>query len=72
MAAYKNGIFVWVPKVAGTSITNALSAFNHYRLFTEKNIGSFKNAGLVTFCHLDIHQLCRAGIIKMDFFKFTS
>jgi Sulfotransferase family len=63
-------LFIWIPKTAGTSIAD------HYRLkIYLDNYREFNNDGNVTFGHIDVKLLLRAGVISKDYweqaYKFT-
>lgn len=69
MQDFKKGLFIWIPKVAGTSIADALSVFRHYRTINDTSLKSFKNKGVVSFGHIDVRALRREKVISARFYK---
>lgn len=70
-----DGLFVWVPKVAGTSIYKYLHPYGCVKLKSEEQARTFNNSGLVTFGHLSPTELKTSGIVTEEFlnkaFKFA-
>jgi len=71
MNDYRKGIFIWIPKAAGTSISDALSVFRHYRTIDDLSLGSFNGNrdGVVSFGHVDIMALRRKKIVPAQFYQ---
>jgi hypothetical protein len=71
MDDFKKGIFIWIPKVAGTSISEALSVFRHYRTIGDLSLRSFNGNrdGVVSFGHVDIMALRQEKIVSAGFYK---
>lgn len=75
-AHHDDSIFIWIPKNAGSSVYEVLRTHGLVKL---KTLGAarhcFRNAGRVTFGHMDIGALVDAGIVDREFvdgaFKFA-
>jgi hypothetical protein len=59
----RDGLFVWVPKTAGSSVYRALGAHGRVRELWDGSHTSFDNSGLVTFGHMDVRELVRSGVV---------
>src|SRR5690606_13707863 len=62
------GVFVWVPKTAGTSLWELL-ADNGGQKYTDPHEArwSFPGRGLVTFGHADLAALVAEGVVDAGF-----
>lgn len=76
-AVYKNAVFIWIPKAAGTSVFDMLESHGAVKAVEVSEIQSKwpKQNGVVTFGHMSYHQLVCQGIVSTDFdqsaFKFA-
>lgn len=72
---HPDAIFVWIPKVAGTSITALLEQEGAQILKRQSLLKQCTNAGITCFGHMKITDLAAAGIISQDYleraFKFS-
>lgn len=65
-----NVVFIWIPKCAGTSIYDQLRTHNCPKLKSlQAARHCFPQRGIVTFGHMDYHQLVEKGIVKESFDK---
>lgn len=69
-------VFIWIPKVAGSSIYRALRPYGCRRLNTLGTIEKdFESRGCVTFGHIDYHALIANGMVSTAFaneaFRFS-
>jgi hypothetical protein len=71
MDDYPAGIFIWIPKTAGTSVSEALSVFAHYRTIDDTSLKSFRGhrAGVVSFGHVTMAALRRSKIVSANFYN---
>ena len=72
----RDAIFIWTPKVAGTSIFRALKKYSQPHLESERPLlkrasgyEQFENQGLVSFGHVNVLNLYDQGIISAEFFN---
>jgi len=65
----KDVLFIWIPKVAGTSIYHILNKYNCSKLKDNKNTQDFENSGFVTFGHRSIPYLLETNVISKDYLK---
>jgi hypothetical protein len=70
-----NAVFIWIPKNAGTSMYHALRRYGCVKTKEAKRIKyQFSQRGLVTFGHMDYHELVKEGYVSEAFdrtaFKF--
>ncbi|MEM7200478.1 MAG: sulfotransferase family 2 domain-containing protein [Planctomycetota bacterium] len=64
----RDGVFVWVPKNAGTSLYEVLAAQGCIKLKTPEAVrAAFVQRGLVTFGHMSYTRLVAAGLVSADF-----
>lgn len=75
-AHHDDSIFIWIPKNAGTSVYEMLRGHGLVKLKTPGAARHhFRNAGRVTFGHMDLEALVDAGIVEREFvdgaFKFA-
>ncbi|MDJ0709527.1 MAG: sulfotransferase family 2 domain-containing protein [Woeseiaceae bacterium] len=71
----RNAVFIWIPKNAGTSLYSALRPYGCMKAKKLARVKyRFSQQGLVTFAHMDYHELVRQGHVKREFdrtaFKF--
>jgi len=71
----KNGVFIWIPKTAGTSVFEVLAAYNCLKLKDLKSARfMFPQQGLVTFGHMSYALLLEKKVVSPEFhekaFKF--
>jgi len=62
-------LFVWIPKVAGSSIYSMLEQYNCAKLKTKKNARQFTNTGFATSSHMSIFSLLENGAISKEYFN---
>lgn len=72
----RDAIFIHIPKTAGTSLISVLELNGGMSFMDEQSARSFfGNRGLVTFNHISLPSLVKAGILTRDFlqraWKFT-
>ena len=67
----KSGIFIHIPKNAGTSVTTLLLRNGGKKLKYLPLIKKFKNEGLVTFGHINIKSLVDQNIITQNYYDET-
>jgi hypothetical protein len=61
-------IFIWIPKAAGTSIAAALEQHGAQTLISVQAIRKFfRHRGVVTFGHIYLPVLIRAGLVSEEF-----
>jgi len=72
----RDAIFIWTPKVAGTSIFRTLKKYSQPHLESERPLlkkasgyEQFENHGLVSFGHVNVLNLYDQGIISAEFFN---
>lgn len=70
-----DAVFIWIPKNAGTSMYHALRRYGCVKTKEAERVRyQFSGRGLVTFAHMDYHELVRQGYVSEDFdrraFKF--
>ena len=62
--ANPDAIFIWVPKTAGNSLYSVLQRNGAQNLRDESRIARyFENRGIVTFSHIRVLDLVRAGYV---------
>lgn len=62
-------LFVWIPKVAGTSVYNTMrDCFGMDKLKKIPEARWFRNKGPVTFGHMCINSLLSVGYISQDYY----
>lgn len=73
--ACRDAIFIWIPKVAGTSISALLQNEDADILKRRHLLGRCKNRGISCFGHMKVTDLAAAGIIHQEYldraFKFS-
>jgi len=62
-------LFVWVPKVAGSSIYAMLEPYNCPMLKTKRRARQFTNTGFVTSSHMSIFSLLESKVISEEYFS---
>ena len=63
-----NAVFIWIPKNAGTSLNLALQKYGSIKAKKLARIKyRFSQRGLVTFDHIDYHQLVEHGYVNKEF-----
>lgn len=66
----RDAIFMWVPKTGGNSIFSVLSRNGGQNLRDESRIARyFENRGIVTFSHIRVLDLVRAGYVTGQFWE---
>lgn len=67
-AVKKDAIFIWIPKVAGSSISNLLED-NGARILKRESLQSQnRNTGVTNFGHCKITDLLKNGIITQEYY----
>jgi len=71
----RNAVFIWIPKSAGTSLYHALRRYGCIKAKKLERVKyRFSQRGLVTFAHMDYHELVQQGHVTEEFdsaaFKF--
>lgn len=71
----RNAVFIWIPKNAGSSVYHALRPYGCIKAKKLERVKyRFSQSGLVTFAHMDYHELVLLGHVRQDFdstaFKF--
>lgn len=68
-----DGVFIWIPKTAGTSLQQALGIRKHKSIHAVRN--RFSQRGMVTFGHMHYPELVHSGLVSGQFdsraFKFA-
>jgi hypothetical protein len=65
----KNVLFIWTPKVAGTSIYSVLKEHGCRKAVWPEQYRRFNSQGSVTFGHISVFALLERGIIKRSYFN---
>lgn len=65
---YKNVLFIWLPKVAGTSIFKVLEKYGCQKLKRKCLYENFENKGWVTFSHVSVLKLLKRKYVDKKFF----
>lgn len=64
------GIFVWIPKTAGSSLCLALESQGAQKLLAPQDVQRwFRQRGIVTFGHIFVPALVDAGLVSVDYFR---
>ena len=62
-------LFVWVPKCAGTSVFSVLETQGCRKIKDGRDFSRFNNTGSVTFGHVGIEQLIKAGYVSQEYLE---
>ncbi|MEY2545907.1 MAG: hypothetical protein QOG48_1024 [Verrucomicrobiota bacterium] len=61
-------LFFWIPKTAGTSVYNVMLEYGCPPRRWRKPMRPFRNRGFVTFAHINVVDLVKAGVITRKYF----